>query len=322
MKKRRKSHSVESKSARDSESRPPDGDERRPAHRFGAHLSIAGGVQNALIEARRLRCDVVQVFVKNQRQWRATPFKAENLAAWRAERESGAVSAVVAHATYLINLASGDRALAKRSREAFADELRRCDELAIPYLVVHPGAAGEQARETALGNVAQSLNTIFAKEPRLRCAPLLETTAGQGTTLGRTFDELGAIIGNLDEPARVGVCVDTCHVFAAGYDIRDASAYAAMIDEAEQAVGLGRIRCWHMNDSKGEVGSHLDRHMHIGKGAIGSAGFRNVLSDLRFRGVPMILETPKGENERGREHDKENLRRLRTLATRARSAGD
>ena len=290
-------------------------------HRFGAHLSVAGGVFNALIEARRLKCDTVQVFVKNQRQWRAPPLMPDVIQRWREELAASDTPPVVAHASYLINLGSGDDALHAKSRDAFAEELLRCDTLDIPYLVVHPGAAGEQQRETSIARVAVALNAIFKKHPDLRCMPLLETTAGQGTTLGRTFAELGAIIRQLDEPERVGVCVDTCHVFAAGYDIRDSKAYEQMMAEAKREVSLGRIRCWHLNDSKGELAKHLDRHEHIGHGRIGDAGFRNVLADERFVGVPMILETPKGEDERGREWDVLNLKRLRTIGKKARRQG-
>lgn len=286
-------------------------------HRFGAHLSIAGGMHNALSAAFALKLDAVQVFVKNQRQWRAAPLDADDLARWHALRERNGFGPVVAHATYLINLASGDRALWNKSRNAFAEELLRCQALAIPYLVVHPGAAGEQSVERALERVAQALNRIFADQPNLTTMPLLETTAGQGTSLGRSFAQLGAIVSNLAEPQRVGVCVDTCHVFAAGYDIRDRRQYDAMIAEARDAVGLKRIRCWHLNDSKGDCGSRLDRHEHIGRGRIGTIGFRNLLADRRFRQVPMILETPKGVNDAGRDWDRVNAQRLRTIAARA-----
>ena len=285
-------------------------------HRFGAHLSIAGGMRHALREALRLKFDTLQVFVKNQRQWRAAPLRPDDLACWHELLAAGGLTPVVAHATYLVNLASFDQALYERSRHAFAEELARCQTLAIPYLVVHPGAAGPQPVEDALARVAAALNRVFREHPDLETMPLLETTAGQGTALGRSFTELGEIIRLLDEPQRVGVCVDTCHVFAAGYDIRDPKAYRRMISEARQTVGLERIRCWHLNDCKGECGSRVDRHAHIGHGRIGTAGFHNVLADRRFRGVPMILETPKGENETGREWDRINLQRLRTIATR------
>lgn len=285
-------------------------------HRFGAHLSVAGGMHHALLAAVRLRCDAVQVFVKNQRQWRATPFKPDDLAQWEALRATPGFGPPVAHATYLINLASADPRLHARSREAFTEELGRCQQLAIPYLVVHPGSATGSTPDKAIARVAGALNQIFDRHPDLQTMPLLETTAGQGTSLGRSFDELGEIIRRVEEPQRVGVCVDTCHVFAAGYDLRDPGQYGAMIEAAQRAIGLPLIRCWHLNDSRGECGSHLDRHEHIGGGRIGTAGFRNLLADPRFVGVPMILETPKGTDAAGRDWDAINLRRLRAIAAR------
>jgi deoxyribonuclease-4 len=289
-----------------------------PRHRFGAHLSIAGGVHHALLAAQKLRCDVVQVFVKNQRQWRAAPLDPDDLQQWHALRTTPGFGPVVAHATYLINLAAADAGLYANSREAFAQELRRCQILGIPYLVVHPGSRGDASPDVAMARVSKALNRIFSENADLTTMPLLETTAGQGTALGRTFEELGEIARGLDEPHRVGICIDTCHVFAAGYDIRRPEVYRDMIDLAAQTVGLDRIRCWHLNDSKGDCGSHLDRHVHIGHGQLGTVAFRNLLSDRRFVGVPMILETPKGTDDAGRDLDAVNLRRLRTMATRVR----
>lgn len=274
-------------------------------------------MHKALGAALRLKLGTVQVFVKNQRRWEAAPFKPDDLTRWHELRGTPGFGPPIAHATYLINLASADEGLYEKSRRAFAEELQRCQTLAIPYLVVHPGAAGEQTPERALGRVAAALNHIFRAHPDLKTRPLLETTAGQGTTLGRSFEELGAIIGALDEPWRVGICIDTCHVFAAGYDLREPDQYEALVTQAKRTVGLKRIRCWHLNDSKGECGSRLDRHEHIGRGRIGPAGFHNVLSDRRFHGIPMILETPKGENEKGRDWDRVNVQRLRTIASRA-----
>ncbi len=286
-------------------------------HRFGAHLSIAGGVSRALEEARRLRCDALQVFVKNQRQWVAPPLREDDVRRWHELRSRGGVGPIVAHATYLINLASADAALRRKSQRTLADELARCDQLAIDGLVVHPGAAGEQSRTRALRRVAESIDTIFSRHPHLRTPLLLELTAGQGTSLGCTFEELAEIIARVAEPQRLGVCIDTCHALAAGYDLRSPAGYAAMIEAAAGTVGLERIRCWHVNDSLHPLGSRRDRHAHIGHGHVGSAGFRNVLGDRRFVGLPMILETPKGTDHRGREWDKRNLAALRRIATRA-----
>ncbi|MFH1747490.1 MAG: deoxyribonuclease IV [Planctomycetota bacterium] len=285
-------------------------------HRFGAHLSIAGGMHKALLAAHELGFDTVQVFVKNQRQWRATPFRETDVQRWHELLSKAGFGPVVAHASYLVNLASPDRQLWARSRDAFAEELRRCQKLAIRYLVVHPGAAMTPTPTGGIARVARALNEIFDRQPDLETMVLLETTAGQGTTLGRTFAELGEIITQVQEPERVGVCVDTCHVFAAGYDIRQPAGYRGMIAEAERMVGLDRIHCWHMNDSLTDFGLHRDRHAHIGHGRIGMAGFRNLLADRRFHHIPMILETPKGTNEAGRQWDAVNLRRLRAIAAR------
>lgn len=291
-----------------------------PRHRFGAHLSIAGGLHRAATEALRLRCDTVQVFVKNQRQWRAAPLDAHDVAQWHTLCATPGFGPPIAHASYLINLASPDRRLAERSRVAFAEELRRCDQLHIPYLVLHPGSATDGNTERGLARVAQALNRIFADDPDGLAMPLLETTAGGGHTLGRSFDELAEILQQVHHPRRVGVCVDTCHVFAAGCDLRGPDAYEALVADARRTVGLARIRCWHLNDSLGPCGAHRDRHAHIGHGELGLAAFRNLLADERFVGVPMILETPKGVDARGREWDAINLARLRRLAARARKS--
>jgi deoxyribonuclease-4 len=295
---------------------------RRPAqpstssirHRFGSHLSVAGGIYKAIETALELRFDTVQVFVKNQRQWRAAPLRQNDLDRWFELRASPGFGPPIAHATYLINLASPDDALWEKSRRAFAEELWRCDVLDIPYLVVHPGAALDGGEEEAIARVAAALNRIIDELPSLRCMPLLEMTAGQGSCLGRTFGQLGGIVAAMAEPARVGVCIDTCHVFAAGYDFRTPAGYATMMDEAEWAVGIERIRCWHLNDSKRELGSRVDRHEHIGRGCIGDAGFASVLADGRFADVPMILETPKGLDAKGRNWDRINTARLRRIA--------
>lgn len=285
-----------------------------PPHRFGSHLSIAGGVSRAVEEAHRLGFHTVQIFVKNQRQWRASALKTDDLDRWFALRADRNFGPPVAHATYLINLAADSPGLATQSRQAFAEELVRCDILEIPYLVIHPGAARGQTTEQAVARVADALNRIFADQPALRAMPLLETTAGQGSSLGRTFEELAAIIERVQEPHRIGVCLDTCHVFAAGYDIRDREKFADMLRTIEQTVGLDRIRCLHLNDSRADLGARVDRHEHIGRGRIGRAGFENVLRESRLAGKPMILETAKGVNEAGREWDRVNLQRLRTIA--------
>ncbi|MEW6253112.1 MAG: deoxyribonuclease IV [Planctomycetota bacterium] len=295
----------------------------RAARPIGIHLSIAGGVHHALEAAFALRCPTVQIFVKNQRQWRAAPFDPLDVARWHVLRQRPGFGPVVAHATYLINLAAESAALYEQSRAAFTEELLRCRTLAISYLVVHPGSAGELSRNVACARVAETLDRCFerydAAESGLEPAPvmpLLELTAGQGRALGSRFDELAEIIGRVRDPRRVGVCIDSCHAFSAGWDIRRPEVYGEMIAEAAGSVGLERVRCWHLNDSKTECGSRVDRHEHIGRGRIGMAGFRQILGDPRFRGVPMILETPKEADAAGRDMDRVNLRRVRALAAR------
>jgi deoxyribonuclease-4 len=301
--------------------RPPTSTGTR-RHCLGAHLSIAGGMHRALEAALRLGCDAVQVFVKNQRQWRAAALGSADLERWHALLAAGGLARPIAHATYLINLAAPDRRLYARSRAAFAEELLRCERLGIRYLVVHPGAAGGAPRTRALARVSAALDRVLSQYPALRTMPLLETTAGQGTALGSSFDELAEIIAGVEEPQRLGICIDTCHVFAAGNDIRRAEGYQDMISRAARTVGLERIRCWHMNDSRCACGARVDRHAHIGQGKLGRAAFANVLGDPRFIAVPMILETPKGSDARGRDYDALNLRRLRAIAARAvRSTG-
>lgn len=299
---------------------PADAGASRKALCLGAHLSIAGGVSHALEQARAFRFQAVQIFVKNQRQWRAPPLDPAEVERWHALRPRHGARDIAAHATYLINLASAEPALAKQSRAAFLDELLRCDQLDIPYLVVHPGAAGDQPRTTALRVVAQALDAIFTAKPDLRTMPLLEFTAGQGSSLGNSFAELAEIIARVQEPQRVGVCLDTCHLFAAGHDLRDPTAYERMVQEAAATVGLERVRVWHFNDSRTPCGSRVDRHAHIGHGCIGNRGFRHVMDDERFRGIPMLIETPKGLDDAGRHWDVINVRRLRQIAARMRPA--
>ncbi len=289
-------------------------------HRFGAHLSIAAGVQRALRAGRSLGCQVVQLFVKNQRQWHARPLEPADVQQWQKLQATCGLDPPVAQAGYLINLASPDPKLHARSFQALVDELERCDLLDIPYLVIHPGSATDGSRARGIARVAATLNRVFEQHPRLRTMPLLETTAGQGNALGRSFEELGEIIRSVQEPRRIGVCIDTCHVFAAGYDIRRPEGYRAMVQTAVRQVGLDRIRCWHLNDSRAPCGSHLDRHEHIGRGWLGKTAFINLLADTRFVGLPMIIETPKGTDGLGRNWDRLNLRRLRAIAADAGSA--
>lgn len=310
---------------------------------LGAHLSIAGGLERALADAAALGCECLQIFVKNQRQWRAPPLRKEQIATFRDMRNATRVSPVVAHASYLLNLASPHDRVRQQSIDAIIDELQRCEALGVDYLVFHPGAhmtpvaTKPRSDEATKGNaetqkhrnaemgfmeaatlagierISSALDDVHRRCAGFGTMILLETTAGQGTAIGWRFEHLRGILDRVAEADRLGVCLDTCHLFAAGYDFRTAEGYGAMVQELDRVIGVARVRCIHMNDSKRELGSRVDRHEHIGKGKIGKAGFSHFLNDVRFAGVPMILETPKGVDGRGTNFDRVNLRRLRVL---------
>ncbi len=281
--------------------------------RFGAHMSIAGGLHHAFERAVDVGCDCMQIFVKNQRQWHAPPLADEQIARWQAARRSAGVAPVVAHATYLINLASPDRSLWKRSINACADELLRCERLGVMGLVFHPGSHLGQGESWGVERVAAALDIIHDHTPGLTARTILETTAGQGSCLGHRFEHLADIIGKVREPERLAVCVDTCHIFSAGYEITTDEGYAATLAALDRTVGLNRVMVFHMNDSLRPVGSRRDRHGAIGQHEIGRSAFRRVVTDPRFLGIPMILETPKGTDPRGRDLDRVNLAVLRRL---------
>lgn len=277
---------------------------------FGAHMSISGGLARAFGRGQQVGCEAMQIFTKSERQWAAKPIAAEDAAAFRAEQARTGIGPVVVHDSYLINLAAPGDELWARSTAAFAEELERCATLAIPYLVTHPGAHTGSGEEAALVREAAALNRLFAEGVGGETMVLLETTAGQGSTLGYRFEHIARLFELVPYPARLGVCVDTCHIFAAGYDIRAAEGYAATFAEFDRLVGLQHIRCFHLNDSQKDLGSRVDRHSHIGQGCIGREAFRLLVNDPRFAGVPMIIETPKGDEM---AEDIENLTLLRSL---------
>jgi len=277
-------------------------------------MSIAGGLHRAFDHARRAGCDCLQVFVKNQRQWRARPLEAEQVRLWKEAAERSGIAPVVAHATYLINLAAPDGAVWEKSVGALADELRRCHELGIVGLVVHPGSHGGQGDRAGIRRIARALDRVGSRTGPVGTRVLLETTAGQGTSLGWRFEQIAEIIERTCFPERLGVCVDTCHLFAAGYDLRTQAAYEDTLAEFDRIVGLGRLACCHVNDSVRELGSRVDRHAGLGRGMLGRSAFRWLVGDERLAAVPKILETPKGLDERGRDLDRVNLAALRRLA--------
>ena len=277
----------------------------------GAHESIAGGIHTAFERAERAGCRTLQVFTKNASRWQAKPLSAEDIANYKTAASKSTIAPVVAHDSYLINLCAADRSILKKSRQAFIDELRRCDALGIPYLNFHPGAHMGRGETAGLRLIIESLNHAHDRTEGARVLSVVETTAGQGTVLGHRCEQIAAIIAGVEDPERVGVCIDTCHIFAAGYDISNRKGYESTLRAFEETVGLKKLVAIHVNDSRGELGSHLDRHEHIGKGKIGQEGFRHLMRDTRLSNVPKILETPKGEDLR---EDKMNLAMLRKLA--------
>lgn len=279
---------------------------------LGAHMSIAGGYHKAVEAAATLGMDCVQIFTKNNNQWRAKPLTPEEIAAFRDALERTGVQAPCAHDSYLINLASPDDALWNKSLDAFVVELERAEALGLVGVVMHPGSHVGSTPEQGLARIVEALNRAHRCTPGFETQTLLETTAGQGTNLGFRFEHLASILARVAEPQRCGVCVDTCHIFAAGYPLIAAAEYAATMAEFDRIIGLDRICAFHLNDSVKDLGSRVDRHAAIGAGKLGLEPFRHLLNDRRFARVPMYFETPKGEQD-GESLDAINLRTLRSL---------
>lgn len=277
---------------------------------LGTHASTSGGVHKALQRTADVGARSCQIFSKNERQWIAKPLDPGVVDQFHAERSRLGIEQMVIHDSYLINLASPKEDIHAKSMAAFTDELERAQQLGIRYLVTHPGAHTGSGAEQGISTFAQSLNRIFDSLPANDTIVCLETTAGQGTTLGRTFEELAAIIDMVDANERVGVCLDTCHTFAAGYDLRTEESTTAVIDEFDRVIGLNKLRVLHLNDSKNPFGSFKDRHEHIGKGEIGLPAFAALMNDSRLTALPAILET---EKDAAGEYDRMNLDLLRGL---------
>jgi deoxyribonuclease-4 len=276
---------------------------------LGAHMSIAGGLARALDRGRLAGCNAVQVFTRNQTRWTSPPMDEEDARRFRSE--AAGFFAVFAHASYLINLASPEQTLVRRSVTALAEELIRCRRLGIAMLVLHPGAHRGAGEKAGIRRVVEALKTAFDLAGGRDVRVLLETTAGQGSSLGCRFEQLRDMLDGLASgPYPAGICLDTCHIFAAGYDIRDSSAYERTWSHFQTCLGLSSLFAVHLNDSKRELGCRVDRHEHIGRGMIGPDGFRLMVGDARLRHLPMVLETPKGP-ELG--EDRENLAFLRDL---------
>ena len=278
---------------------------------LGAHLGIAGGLAEAVREGRKIGCDSLQIFSKSPQIWSGPAIAPAAAEAFRAAVIAEGLCATAVHHGYLANLASPKAFVLRRSRAAFLDELDRADLLGVDALIFHPGAHLKSGVDAGLKTIAESLRLALEKRPESRVRILLENAAGQGTTLGSKFEELASVLAQVDRPDRVGVALDTCHLFAAGFDFRDDVSYGALMDQVERTIGQSSVRAFHLNDAKAPLGSHLDRHENIGKGEIGLEGFRRIVRDPRWSGTPGYLETPLDDHEYARYAA--DLRTLRSL---------
>jgi deoxyribonuclease-4 len=274
---------------------------------LGAHMSIAGGVHTAIERAMEIGCTTMQLFVKNNNQWKGKPLSDEDVSTYKELRLKSTLGPIAAHDTYLINLCAVDPDILTKSRLALKDEFDRCERLGIDYLNFHPGSHMGAGESDGIRRIAESINIIHEQTNGYRVRSVLETTAGQGTAIGYRFEQLRAIIDQVEAKDRMAVCVDTCHVFAAGYDLVSDRGYEETFRAFDEIVGLDRLVMFHVNDSKRERASRVDRHEHIGKGMIGKKGFAHLMNDHRFDTIPKILETAKGPEM------KEDVRNMRTL---------
>ena len=277
---------------------------------LGAHMSIGGGVHMAIQRARSIGCTTMQIFVKNNMQWLARPLTRREIGAFLNHSQRHELLSIFAHANYLINLAATNPQFHANSLRSLSEELIRADQLKLPFLVLHPGAHLGAGEEAGLEKIIESIDHVFSRIPKIKTRIALETTAGQGSCLGNKFEHLAYIISRLREPERLCVCLDTAHIFAAGYDIGSESAVRKTFREFDRVILRDRLVAIHVNDSKTACGSRVDRHEHIGRGKIGLEAFRIIMRDHRFRKIPKVLETPKGKDLR---EDVENLKTLRGL---------
>lgn len=278
---------------------------------MGAHMSAAGGMHKAIDRAVDLHMTALQVFTKSNRQWKSKPRDPGDLQKWRDRRQGPAPLPVVSHASYLINLAGPKPDIQAKSRAGLADELERAAVLGIPNVVLHPGAHMGDGAATGIARAAAIVNEVYADRPHLQATRLLfEVMAGQGTVIGRNLAELAALLSLTRDAAHTGICLDTCHLFAAGYEIRTREGYDSLMAEIDATVGTDAVHCWHFNDSKGDLGSHVDRHEHIGEGRIGTSAFAFILNDATWSHIPKLLETPKTVE---RTSDLKNMQALGSL---------
>ena len=274
---------------------------------LGAHTSTSGGVSKSIERAENLGFTAIQIFTKNNNRWFQKPFDQKEIDKFKTNLKNSSIKFVVSHDSYLINLCAKDNSILKKSRDAFLDELTRCEQLGIPYLNFHPGSHVGAGEKDGIKLIAESLNIAHNKTKNFKVSSMLEATAGAGTAIGYRFEQLSEIIDRVDDKERMSVCIDTAHIFAAGYDIKNPKNYKKVIKEFDDIIGLDRLKCFHMNDSKKELGSKRDRHEHIGKGFIGKEGFSNIMNDRQLKKIPKILETPKGKEMM------EDIKNIKTL---------
>lgn len=282
--------------------------DKRPL--IGAHMSIAGGVSQALGRGKQAGCDCIQIFTKSSRQWAAKPYPKEEVAAFKAAQAETGIKVVVAHDSYLLNLGAPDEKLRKRSVAGFIDELERCETLGVPFLIAHPGSHVGSGEEAGIKTIAHSLDEAHKACAGFKVKVALEITAGQGSNLGYSFAQMGQIFDAVKEHERLRLCFDTEHAFAAGYDLRSGEGYERTFGELDKYIGLKRLVAFHINDSLKPFNSHVDRHEHIGKGHLGLEPFRRLLHDKRFFGLPMCLETEPGPDMKDVAADLATLRKL------------
>jgi len=276
---------------------------------LGAHISIADGFGESLIRGKNIGCDTIQIFVKSNIQWKARDIKNFEIQEFFLNKRETKIDPVIAHSSYLINLASSNKRIRNLSIMSFIKELKMAKELKIQYFIFHPGYHKGAGLKKGIKLIVKALNQIISKD-NSRIIILLETTSGQGSSIGYRFEQLAEIINLVNKKKRIGVCFDTCHVFSAGYEIRNRKDYKKTFEEFEKIIGIKRLKVFHLNDSKGDLGSIIDRHQHIGKGYLGLKPFRFILNDKRFQNIPMIIETPKDGDYK---KDIENLTILRSL---------
>jgi deoxyribonuclease-4 len=277
---------------------------------LGSHMSTAGGMAKAIERGESIGCTAIQVFVKGNTRWQFPPLKDDDIAAFRAGLERGNIKSVIAHAIYLVNLASDKQEFVRKSVDDLVDELTRCETLGIPGLVLLPVAHCGAGDDCGLAAIVAGLDEVFQATADFKVQILLETTAGQGSCLGWQFSELAHIINNVRKPERLGICLDTCHVFAAGYDIRTEAGYKQLWADFDSVIGRDNLKAIHLNDSKQPCGSRKDRHHHIGQGEIGLEAFKFIMNDKSLRGIPMVLET---EKDKEMTEDVKNMKLLRSL---------